>query len=492
MKLRNLLGLGLGGAALGLLLVEPSLAQDAAPAAAAPVPDKGDTAWMLISSALVLMMSVPGLALFYGGLVRTKNMLSVLTQVFAIVCIVGLIWCFYGYSLAFTNGGGINDFVGGFSKAFLKGVDATTVVGTFSNGVVIPEYVYICFQMTFAMITPALIVGAFAERIKFSAMVVFMILWVTFVYFPMAHMVWYWGGPDVFADAARKLAGASDKVAAQADYDAVLGDAGMLFKWGALDFAGGTVVHINAGIAGFVGCLMLGKRIGYGRDLLAPHSLTMTMIGASLLWVGWFGFNAGSNLESNGVTGLAMINTFVATCAAAVSWLFVEWALKGKPSLLGMLSGAIAGLVAVTPASGFAGPMGSIVLGLVAGAVCFTMCSTVKNALGYDDSLDVFGVHCIGGILGAIATGILVDPSLGGAGIADYTTKPGELVAGSYDMVAQVITQAKAVGVTILWSGIGSAILYKLVDLTIGLRVTEEEEREGLDIADHGERAYNY
>ena len=320
----------------------------------------------------------------------------------------------------------------------------------------------------------------------------FTILWVTLIYFPMAHMVWYWGGPDVFADAAKKLADATDKAAAQADYDAVLGDAGLLFKWGALDFAGGTVVHINAGIAGLVGCLMLGKRIGYGRDLLAPHSLTMTTIGASLLWVGWFGFNAGSNLEANGTTTLAMINTFVATAAAAVSWLFVEWAAKGKPSLLGMLSGAIAGLVAVTPAAGFAGPMGSIVLGLVAGAACFVMCSTVKNALGYDDSLDVFGVHCVGGILGALATGILVSPDLGGAGIPDYTTKPGELVLGAYDMTAQLITQAKAVGFTILWSGIGSAILYKLVDLTIGLRVTQEEEREGLDIADHGERAYNY
>ncbi|WP_438345056.1 ammonium transporter [Methylorubrum populi] len=498
MKLRHLLALGLGGAAIGLLLIEPSLAQSPAPeataAATAPVPNKGDTAWMLLSAILVLLMTVPGLALFYGGLVRTKNMLSVLTQVFAIASIVCLLWVTYGYSLAFTNGGGLNDFVGGFSKAFLKGVDANSVAATFSNGVVIPEYVYICFQMTFAMITPGLIVGAFAERMKFSALIVFTILWVTLIYFPMAHMVWYWGGPDVFADAARKLAAAGGEAnaAAKAEYDAVLGDAGMLFKWGALDFAGGTVVHINAGIAGLVGCLMLGKRIGYGRDLLAPHSLTMTTIGASLLWVGWFGFNAGSNLEANGTTGVAMINTFVATAAAAVAWLFVEWAAKGKPSLLGMLSGAIAGLVAVTPAAGFAGPMGSIVLGLVAGAVCFVMCSTVKNALGYDDSLDVFGVHCVGGIIGAIATGILVSPDLGGAGIPDYTTKPGELVLGTYDMAAQVITQAKAVGFTILWSGIGSAILYKLVDLTIGLRVTQEEEREGLDIADHGERAYNY
>ena len=504
MKVRNALMLGLGGAALAALLIEPSLAQtptteaaSAAPAAAAavPLPNKGDTAWMLISSALVLMMSVPGLALFYGGLVRTKNMLSVLTQVFAIVSIVGLLWVFYGYSLAFTNGGGINDFVGGFSKAFLKGIDANSTVATFSNGVVIPEYVYLCFQMTFAMITPALIVGAFAERMKFSALVVFTILWVTVIYFPMAHMVWYWGGPDAVGNAAKALAAATDdasKATAQAALDAVNADAGLLFKWGALDFAGGTVVHINAGIAGFVGCLMLGKRIGYGRDLLAPHSLTMTAIGASLLWVGWFGFNAGSNLESNGTAAMAMLNTFVATAAAALSWLFVEWMLKGKPSLLGMLSGAIAGLVAVTPAAGFAGPMGSIVLGLAAGAVCFIMCSTVKNALGYDDSLDVFGVHCIGGILGAIATGILVNPDLGGVGLPDYASKPGELAVGPYEMAAAVLSQVKAVGFTILWSGIGSAILYKLVDLTIGLRVTQDEEREGLDIADHGERAYNY
>ena len=501
MKLRNALALGLGGAALALLLIEPSLAQtpttEAAPAAAAaaPVPNKGDTAWMLISSALVLLMVVPGLALFYGGLVRTKNMLSVLTQVFAIACSSALLFVIFGDSLAFTIGGGLNDFVGGFSKAFLKGIDANSTVATFSNGVVIPEYVYICFQMTFAMITPALIVGAFAERMKFSALVVFMILWTTLIYFPMAHMVWYWGGPDAVGNAAKALAAATDdasKATAQAALDAVNADAGLLFKWGALDFAGGTVVHINAGIAGFVGCLMLGKRIGYGRDLLAPHSLTMTAIGASLLWVGWFGFNAGSNLESNGTAAMAMLNTFVATAAAALSWLFVEWMLKGKPSLLGMLSGAIAGLVAVTPAAGFAGPMGSIVLGLVAGAVCFIMCSTVKNALGYDDSLDVFGVHCIGGILGAIATGILVNPDLGGVGLPDYTSKPGELAVGAYETTAALMSQLKAVGFTILWSGIGSAILYKLVDLTIGLRVTQDEEREGLDIADHGERAYNY
>ncbi len=477
-----------------LLLIEPAFAQDAA-APAAPTPDKGDTAWMMLSTILVLLMVVPGLALFYGGLVRTKNMLSVLTQVFAIACLAALIWVFYGYSLAFTNGGALNDYVGGFSKAFLSGVDATTVAATFSNGVVIPEYVYMCFQMTFAMITPALIVGAFAERMKFSALVLFSVLWLTFIYFPIAHMVWYWGGPDVIGNAAKAVADAADpaaKAAAQTALDAALADAGLLFKWGALDFAGGTVVHINAGIAGLVGALLLGKRLGYGRDLIAPHSLTMTMIGAALLWVGWFGFNAGSNLEANGTAALAMVNTFVATAAAGLSWLFVEWGAKGKPSLLGLVSGAIAGLVAVTPASGFAGPMGAIVLGLVSGAVCYVFCSSVKNALGYDDSLDVFGIHCVGGILGAIGTGILVNPALGGAGIPDYVSNPGTLSVAPYEFGTALWAQVKAVLFTLVWSGVGSAILYKLVDLIVGLRVTQENEREGLDLADHGERAYNY
>ncbi len=480
----------------GLLMIPACLvASTGAALADAPVPNKGDTAWMLVATALVLMMSVPGLALFYGGLVRTKNMLSVLTQVMAIVCTVAILWVAYGYSLAFTNGGALNDVVGGFSKAFLAGVDASSTAATFSNGVVIPEYVYMAFQMTFACITPALIVGAFAERMRFSALMVFVVLWVTLIYFPMAHMVWYWAGPDALGDAAKAVAAATDpaaKAAAQTTLDAVSADAGMLFKWGALDFAGGTVVHINAGIAGLVGCLMLGKRIGYGRDLLAPHALTMTMIGAALLWIGWFGFNAGSNLEANGTTALAFVNTFVAAAAAALSWLFVEWAMKGKPSLLGMVSGAVAGLVAITPTSGFAGPMGSIVLGLVAGAACFFFCSTVKNTFGYDDTLDVFGVHGVGGIIGAIATGILVAPALGGTGLVDYLAKPGEAVAGHYDMAAQVLIQLEAVCLTILWSGIGSAILFKLVDLALGLRVPQEQEREGLDIAEHGERAYNY
>ena len=465
----------------------PALAQT--PAA---VPNKGDTAWMLVSSALVLMMSVPGLALFYGGLVRTKNMLSVLTQVFAIVCLAGLIWVTYGYSLAFTNGSGLNDVIGGLSKAFLAGVTPDTTASTFSNGVVIPEYTYICFQMTFAMITPALIIGGFVERVRFSALILFTILWLTFIYFPIAHMVWYWAGPDAVGDAAKAVLANGADAALKTKLEDVIADAGLIYKWGVLDFAGGTVVHINAGIAGLVGCLMVGKRVGYGRDLLAPHSLTMTMIGAALLWVGWFGFNAGSNLEANGTTALAMMNTFLATCGAALAWLFVEWAGKGKPSLLGMVSGAVAGLVAVTPAAGYAGPMGSIVLGLLVGTVCYVFCSGVKNAFGYDDSLDVFGIHCVGGIVGALATGILVSPSLGGTGILDYLAKPGTAVQGDYAMIGQLMIQGKAVLLTLAVSGIGSAILFKIVDVVVGLRVTQEEEREGLDLSDHGERAYNY
>jgi ammonium transporter, Amt family len=481
------LGLPLAAGLLGL-------AATALPAlAAAPVPNKGDTAFMMTATVLVLLMTIPGLALFYGGLVRTKNMLSVLMQVFAIVAMVCIVWVVYGYSLAFTSGGSFNAFVGGFDKIFLRGVTAETTAATFSNGVVIPEYVYVCFQMTFACITPALIVGAFAERIRFGALMVFTLLWVTLIYFPMAHMVWYWAGPDALAEAAAKAASATGeaKAAAEAALAAVQADAGMLFSWGALDFAGGTVVHINAGIAGLVGALIIGKRVGYRREQMAPHSLTMTMIGAALLWVGWFGFNAGSNLEANGTAALAMINTFVATAAAGLAWMLAEWVEKGKPSLLGLVSGVIAGLVAVTPASGFAGPMGSIMLGLVSGVVCFIFCTAIKNAVGYDDSLDVFGVHGVGGIIGAIGTAIVAAPALGGAGILDYVKKPGEAVAADYDMIAQLFTQSKAVAVTILLSGIGSAILFKLVDAVIGLRPEEQREREGLDITEHGERAYN-
>jgi Amt family ammonium transporter len=369
------------------------------------------------------------------------------------------------------------------------------LAGTFSNGVYIPELVYICFQMTFAAITPALILGAVAERMKFSAILLFMALWATFIYFPMAHMVWYWGGPDAFGNAAKAVADAAEgdaKIAAQAALDGVLADAGLLFKWGALDFAGGTVVHINAGIAGLVAAIVLGKRIGYGKEAMPPHSLVMCMIGAALLWVGWFGFNVGSNLEANAWVGVVTINTFVATAAAALSWIIVEWLAKGKPSLLGLVSGVIAGLVAITPACGFAGVFGSIILGLVAGIVCFIFCTAVKHALGYDDSLDVFGIHGVGGIVGALATGLLVNPDFGGSGIPDYTSKPGELTTAPYDMMFQLTAQAKAVGFTIMFSALGTLAILLLVKVLVGLRPSEEKEREGLDITDHGERAYNY
>ncbi len=479
--------------AAAIAFAGPALADVAAPVVAAaaksPIPaptvNKGDTAWLLISSALVLMMSVPGLALFYGGLVRTKNMLSVLMQVLMIVCVVAVLWCCYGYSEAFTSGSGITaPFFGGFSKAFLMGITADSQAATFSNGVYVPELAYVAFQMTFACITPALIVGAFAERIKFSSMMVFMVLWVTFVYFPIAHMVWYWDGPDGVAAGALK---------GKAALDAVNADAGWGFQKGALDFAGGTVVHINAGIAGLVGALYIGKRKGYGKDIMAPHSLTMTMIGASLLWVGWFGFNAGSNLESNGVTAVAFMNTFMATAAAGVSWALCDQIMHGKPSLLGAASGVVAGLVAVTPASGYAGIMGSIVLGFLVSPLCFFFVTFVKNKFKYDDALDVFGVHCVGGIFGALMTGILVNPLLGGQGVADYATKPGTAVFNAWPgYFVQFQSQLEMVTMTLVWSGFGSLLLYFIIDKTMGLRPTEEAEQMGLDLSDHGERAYNY
>ncbi len=370
-----------------------SLALALMPTAALAAPDKGDTAFLMLSSVLVLLMTIPGLALFYCGLVRTKNAISMLMQVFTIVCLVCVLWMLYGYSLTFTNGGQFNAWIGGFSKAFLRGITPSSEAPTFSNGVYVPEYAYVWFQMTFAAITPALIVGAFAERMKFSALIVFMILWVTFVYFPIAHMVWYWAGPDAIAEAAGAVLQSTGlaKIDAQEHLAAVLRNGGMAYQWGAIDFAGGTVVHTNAGIAALVGALILGPRSGYGREPMPPHSLVLAMVGASLLWVGWFGFNCGSNLEANGTAALAMGNTFGATAAAALAWMFTEWVTKGKPTLLGVTTGTVAGLVAVTPASGFAGPMGALALGAVAGVVCFLFCTSVKNALGYDDSLDVFG-----------------------------------------------------------------------------------------------------
>jgi Amt family ammonium transporter len=432
--------------------------------------DKGDTTWMLISSVLVLLMSIPALALFYGGLVRTKNMLSILMQVFMIVSIAALVWVSWGYTLAFTSGG---PFIGGTTKLFLEGVTAGTFAATFSNNVYIPEYAFVIFQMTFACITPALIVGAFAERVKFTPLMLFTVAWLTIVYFPIAHMVWYWAGPDFLPDAKT--------------------DFGYLWGMGALDFAGGTVVHINAGIAGLVGCLMIGKRIGYGKEATPPHSLTMTMIGASLLWVGWFGFNAGSNLEANGIAALAFINTFVATAAAAVAWCIIEQLHHGKPSLLGAVTGAVAGLVAITPASGFAAPMTSIILGLIVSPVCYFFVAIVKNKLKYDDTLDVFGVHCVGGIVGALGTAIVAAPSLGGQGYFDYTVFPAVAIsAEAYSISAQLLTQVKAVALTLVWSGLGSALIFFVLDKTIGLRPDADSEREGLDLSEHGERAYNY
>lgn len=454
---------------------------EAAPAAAAAapaaVPNKGDTAWMLVATLLVILMTLPGLALFYGGLVRTKNMLSVLMQVFMIFAVIIVLWCIYGYSLAFTEGG---NFIGSFDRVFLNGIwdpakASFTTAATFSKGVVIPEFVYVAFQATFAAITCGLIIGAFAERAKFSAVLAFVVIWFTFSYLPIAHMVWFWTGPDAIKDAAT-LATETAK-------------AGYLWQKGALDFAGGTVVHINAAIAGLVGAIMIGKRVGYGREAMAPHSLTMTMIGASLLWVGWFGFNAGSALEAGDVAALAFVNTLLATAAATVSWVFGEWMSKGKPSMLGGASGAVAGLVAITPACGYVGPMGALMIGLIAGVVCLWGVNGLKRLIGADDSLDVFGVHGVGGILGALLTGVFAAPSLGGQGIFDYVTN--KMSADPYSIFAQVTTQATAVGVTIIWSAVVSVIAYKLVDLVIGLRVPEDEEREGLDITSHGESAYH-
>ncbi len=455
------------------------VAAAAAPAAAAtpPTPNKGDNAWMIVATLLVIMMSIPGLALFYGGLVRSKNMLSVLMQVFVIFSLIIVLWAVYGYSIAFTEDG---PFVGGLDRLFLKGiftvkdgVGSFATAATFSKGVVIPEYLFVVFQATFAAITVALIVGAFAERAKFSAVLLFAVLWFTFAYLPIAHMVWFWPGPDGIKDAAT-LASESAK-------------GGWLWQKGALDFAGGTVVHINAGVAGLVGAYVMGKRVGYGKESMAPHNLTFTMVGASLLWVGWFGFNAGSALEAGDTAALAFVNTLVATAAAVLSWMAGEWMSKGKPSMLGAASGAVAGLVAITPACGFVGVSGALVLGLLAGFVCLWGVNGLKRLLGADDALDVFGVHGVGGIMGALLTAVFAAPSLGGQGIYDYVANK---IAADYSIYDQLFIQATAVGTTIVWSGVVAFVSYKIVDLTIGLRVPEEDEREGLDISGHGESAY--
>ena len=452
----------------------PAAAAPAEPApAAAPalVPNKGDTAWMTISTVLVLLMTIPGLALFYGGLVRSKNMLSVLMQVFVVTALIFVLWVIYGYSVAFTAG---NPFFGSFDKLFLKGITPDSVAATFSKGVVIPELIFVAFQATFAAITCGLIVGSFAERAKFSAVLMFCVLWFTFSYLPMAHMVWYFDGPDAISDAA-----SLEKVTAAA---------GWLWAKGALDFAGGTVVHINAAVAGLVGAYVIGKRVGYGKESMTPHSLTLTMVGAALLWVGWFGFNAGSNLEANGVAALAFVNTLVAAAAATLAWITGEAMAKGKASMLGAASGAVSGLVAITPACGFVGPMGAIAIGLAAGFLCLWGVNGLKKLLGADDSLDVFGVHGVGGILGALLTGVFAAPSLGGTGVYDYVANK---VNPDYSIAGQVWIQLQGVLTTLVWSGVVAFIAYKLVDLVIGLRVPEEEEREGLDITSHGETAYS-
>ena len=453
----------------------------AAPAAAAPVPvpNKGDTAWMMVATLLVILMTVPGLALFYGGLVRSKNMLSVLMQVMVTFSLIVVLWFVYGYSLAFTEG---NAFIGGFDRLFMKGVWDNTAgtfanAATFSKGVYIPEIIFAAFQATFAGITGALIVGAFAERMKFSAVLMFMVLWFTFSYAPIAHMVWFWMGPDAYA--------AKDVV------DAMNAKAGYIWQSGALDFAGGTVVHINAAVAGLVGAFMVGKRIGYGREAMAPHSLTLTMVGAALLWVGWFGFNAGSALEANGFAALAFINTFGAAAAAVLAWCLGESLMRGKASMLGAASGAVAGLVAITPAAGNVGIGGALVIGAVAGFACLWGVNGLKKMLGADDSLDVFGVHGIGGIVGALLTGVFNSPALGGPSfVADWVTAT-MVTSADYSIASQVWIQAKAVLLTVVWSGVVSVIAFKVVDLTIGLRVSEEDEREGLDITSHGETAYS-
>jgi Amt family ammonium transporter len=465
--------------ALGVALAPAiAFAQEAtAPAAtapAAPVPsaDKGDTTWMLISTILVIMMTIPGLGLFYGGLVRTKNVLSILMQVLAGFAIVGLLWVVYGYSFAFTgpadaaSATALSPFFGNGSKMFFSGITPSSLVETFSKGVFIPELTFAMFQLTFAAITPALIIGACAERVKFSAMMLFIVIWFTFSYIPVAHMVWFWGGPSAYS-----------------------APTGFLFGKGAIDFAGGTVVHINAGIAGLVLAIISGKRVGFGKENMAPHNLVLTYIGAMLLWVGWYGFNAGSNLEANGYAAQAILNTTVATMAAALAWPAAEWITRGHASLLGGASGAIAGLVAITPASGFAGALGAIVIGLVAGAVCYWASSWLKSRLGYDDSLDVFGVHGVGGIIGALMTGIVVNVGLGGMGVVDYSTDPAGTVV--YDFAGQMTSQIWGVVVTVIWTGVVSIVAAYIVKATIGLRHPEVAEREGLDITDHGERAYN-
>ena len=433
-------------------------------------PNKGDTTWMLICTALVMLMTLPGLALFYGGLTRSKNVLSVLVQCMVVFSLIIVLWSIYGYSLAFTEG---NAFIGKFDRLFLKGLTPESVAATFSKGVVIPELIFMAFQGVFATITCCLIVGAFAERAKFAGILVFMVIWFTFSYLPIAHMVWAWPGPDEIKDAA--------------SLEAVTAKAGWLFQKGVLDFAGGTVVHINAAIAGLVGSFVIGKRIGFGKEPMKPHNMVHVMVGASLLWSGWFGFNAGSALEANGTAALAFANTLLATAAAVLGWTFAEWVLKGKPSMLGAASGCVAGLVGITPAAGFVGPMGALAIGAVAGFACVWGVSGLKRMLGSDDSLDVFGIHGVAGILGAILTGVFAAPALGGTGIFDYVTNA---ASPEYSIPGQLWLQTQGVLVTLVWSAVVAYIAFKIADMLFGIRVPEDQEREGLDINSHGESAY--
>ena len=502
--------LALVAAGLGLTPLFASAAQ------AAATVNKGDTTWMLVATCFVVVMTLPGLALFYGGLVRSKNVLSVLMQVLTVFSIVSILWVIYGYTMAFSTNASaaLNPFVGGLSKFLLVGVGTASEIGTFSKETNIPELAYVIFQMTFACITPALIVGAYAERMKFSAVLLFMVIWFTFAYLPMAHMVWFWAGPDAYtlsadnlpmissivgADKAKQLldalaaAATSDaKAAVLAEYGALVNATnGYLFNLGALDFAGGTVVHINAGVAGLVCCLVLGKRVGYGRDALTPHNLTFVLTGAGLLLFGWYGFNAGSNLEANGLTALIILNSTIAAAAAALSWTAGEWLFRGHPSLLGGVSGLVAGLVAITPACGFVGPAGAIAIGFAAGIVCLWSVVVLKTKLGYDDALDVFGVHGTGGILGALLTGVFVNPALGGSGVTDYLAADATAAVAAYSFSGQMYAQFMAVVVAIVWTAIVSFVALMICKATVGLRVKEQDEREGLDLVDHGERAYN-
>ena len=487
----------------------------ASTAEAAATVNKGDTTWMLVATCFVVLMTIPGLALFYGGLVRSKNVLSVLMQVMIVFSIISILWVIYGYSLAFTGNASasLNPFIGGFSKFFLAGVTPASEIGTFSKETNIPELAFVIFQMTFACITPALIIGAFAERMKFSAVLLFMVLWFTFAYLPMAHMVWFWAGPDAYTLSADNLVGRHgdgrrgegqellEALAAAATLQPrrrcsasmprlVNATNGYLFNWGAIDFAGGTVVHINAGVAGLVCALVLGKRVGLGKDLMAPHNLTFVLTGTGLLLFGWYGFNAGSNLESNGLTALVILNTTIAAGAAALAWIFGEWIFRGHPSLLGGASGIVAGLVAITPACGWVGPGAAILIGLVAGFVCLWAVVLLKNKLGYDDALDVFGVHGVGGIVGALLTGIFVNPALGGIGVTDYLAADTSVVTAAYDFATQMKAQIVAVIVAVVWTSIVTYVALMICKFTVGLRVKEQQEREGLDLVDHGERAY--